>query len=57
MNIDEIRRNAPDGATHYRRYKRNIRYYLFDYSTWTCFIFVSDRHFMPTKGVKVKTIN
>lgn len=57
MTIEEIRANAPEGATHYRKYKRYVRYYVFDYSTWTCFIFVSDRHFMRTKGVKIKPIN
>ena len=31
MTIEEIRKNAPDGATHYRiRANRKIMYYRFD---------------------------
>jgi hypothetical protein len=31
MNIEEIRKNAPDGATHYRvRENSKIMYYIFE---------------------------
>lgn len=31
MNIEEIRKNAPDGATHYRvRSNGKIMYYIFE---------------------------
>ena len=40
MNLEEIRKNAPDGATHYSRgtnryfkYKRR-RIYIFKYNGW-----------------------
>lgn len=28
MTIDEIRRNAPDGATHYRVRNKRVDYYI-----------------------------
>lgn len=30
MTIDEIRKNAPDGATHYRKFSCTIRFIKFD---------------------------
>ena len=40
MTIDEIKKNAPDGATHYRRYNRGkVKYYKLTGVFWSVWYF------------------
>ena len=56
MNIEEIRKAAPSGATHYRKFKRYFRYYFFDDDYKKFHIFTKRLTLMPSLALKVKPL-
>ena len=56
MNIEEIRKAAPSGATHYRKFKRYFRYYFFDEDYKKFYIFTKRLTLMPSLAIKTKPL-